>query len=392
MTPTTPSTSLRLTSAALRGLLRQHQPPCISLYEPTHRSYPRSSEEDPIRYRSLLRQAELSLRRKYRPRTFRPILEKLERFVEDTDFWVHAADGLAIFGSPDEFRVFRLQQPVPELLSVADSFHIKPLVRVLQRDERYQILALTLAEVKLYEGTRDALDRVDLTSIPATFEEALSTERTAPFLKVTRSYGGGAGGPAPMYHGHGSRKDERELDRERFFRVIDRQILERFSNRSRLPLLLAALPEHQAHFRELSRNPLLVAQGIEVNPDALSPEQLRNTAWKVLEPFFEEHLARLISTYGEARGHGRGSDRAEEVAEALAHGRVGTLLVEADRRVPGSVDTMTGRVTYSDPADPGTDDVLDDLAEAVLRTRGEVVVVPAERMPTKTGLAAIYRF
>jgi hypothetical protein len=199
-----------------------------------------------------------------------------------------------------------------------------------------------------------------------------------------------------MYHGHGSRKDERELDRERFFRVIDRKILEHFSNRSRLPLLLAALPEHQAHFRELRHNPLLVARGIEANPDALSPEQLREAAWEVLEPFFEARLAKLIATFGEARGHGRGSDRPEEVAEALAQGRVGILLVEADRRIPGRVDAVAGRVTYADrtdpPMDPATEDVLDDLAEAVLRTRGEVVVVPAEEMPTRTGVAAIYRF
>ena len=35
---------------------------------------------------------------------------------------------------------------------------------------------------------------------------------------------------------------------------------------------------------------------------------------------------------------------------------------------------------------------LDDLAELVLRRKGTVVVVPRERMPTTTGLAAIYRF
>jgi hypothetical protein len=28
----------------------------------------------------------------------------------------------------------------------------------------------------------------------------------------------------------------------------------------------------------------------------------------------------------------------------------------------------------------------------VLRNRGQVVIVPAQRMPTDTGLAAIYRF
>jgi hypothetical protein len=36
--------------------------------------------------------------------------------------------------------------------------------------------------------------------------------------------------------------------------------------------------------------------------------------------------------------------------------------------------------------------MLDDLAELVLGKGGEVVVVPRERMPIDSGLAAIYRF
>jgi stalled ribosome rescue protein Dom34 len=36
--------------------------------------------------------------------------------------------------------------------------------------------------------------------------------------------------------------------------------------------------------------------------------------------------------------------------------------------------------------------MLDDLAEAVLRTGGDVVIVPKERMPSTSGLAAILRY
>lgn len=41
---------------------------------------------------------------------------------------------------------------------------------------------------------------------------------------------------------------------------------------------------------------------------------------------------------------------------------------------------------------PETDDLIDDVAEAVTLTGGEVVVVPTERMPVGTGLAATYRY
>jgi len=42
--------------------------------------------------------------------------------------------------------------------------------------------------------------------------------------------------------------------------------------------------------------------------------------------------------------------------------------------------------------DPGVFDVLDDLAEAALRSGGEVIVLEAARMPSRTGAAAVFRY
>jgi hypothetical protein len=397
----TAASAMQPTTADLRALLAPHEPPCISLYEPTHRSYPASSQEDPARYRSLLHRAEESLRQRYPARLVQPVLEKLERFGADSDFWIQAAAGLAIFSSADDLKVFKLQQPVPELLSVADRFQIKPLVRALQRNGRYQVLALTLTEARLYEGTRDTLEPVDLEGLPTTITEALGAELTEPSSKVTRSAAGtGAGAKTPMHHGQGGRKDERPADRERFFRVIDREIFESASKVSRLPLVLAALPEHQAHFRALSHNTFLAATGIQVNPGALTPGELRDAAWRAIEPYFEERVNRLIEAYGKARAHGRGAGRLEDIAAGVAQSRVSTLLVEADRRIPGSVDAVQGTVTIAiaggwmgdSAAELRVSDVLDDLAEAALRTGAEVIVLEADRMPSTCGAAAIFRY
>ena len=95
--------------------------------------------------------------------------------------------------------------------------------------------------------------------------------------------------------------------------------------------------------------------------------------------------ADLRAAYGEAHGHGRGADRLEEIAAALAESRVDTLRVEAHRRIPGRRDGARGGSAQSA-------DVLDDLAGATLRTGGEVIVLEAARMPAKTGAAAVFRY
>jgi len=381
----------QITTAQITELLTDHEPPCVSLYQPTHRHHP-DNHQDPIRYRNLLRELETSLRQKYPTREVRPLLEKFQALARDDRFWNHRTDGLAILATSDTFQVFELQRAVPELLVVADSFHLKPLLRITQSADRYQILCLDRHAAKLYEGNRDALDPVELTDVPSTITEALGEELTEPHQTVA-SYGTGAGkGGRQMYHGHGAKKDEVDIDRDRFFRAIDRGTLEHHSRPSGLPLILAALTEHHAPFREVSHNPHLMAEGIMSNPDALTLDQLRAEAWRKVEPLYLERLAKLVDDYQVAKSRELGSDDLSQVAAAATAGRIGTLLVEANRQIPGRIQPGTGEVQLGELADPDTDDALDDLAELTLRMKGQVVIVPAERMPTTTGLAATYRF
>ena len=234
--------------------------------------------------------------------------------------------------------------------------------------------------------------------------QALGEELTSPQSQA-HSYGtgpaGGAGGARSasgaktggMRHGHASKKDEVESDTERFFRAVDRGIHEHHSKPTGLPLILAALPEYHATFRSISHNTQLVDSGVEMNAEALSADEFRHRAWKVMEPVYLNRLADLVERFGAASTSGRGDDRLPQVSEVAASGRVATLLLEAGRQAPGRLGGTTGAALQpGELSHPAVDDMFDDLAERVIRNGGEVVMVPPERMPSTTGLAAIYRF
>lgn len=378
----------QITTGQLLRLLADHEPPCISLYQPTHRRHP-ENQQDRIRYRNLLKEMEGSLRAKYSTYEVQSLLGKFRALASDDVFWNHRTDGLAILASAATFELFEVQRPFPELVVVANSFHIKPLLRICQSADRFQVLCLNRHGAKLYEGNRYALDPVELKDVPATITEALGDELTEPHLTVA-SYG--AGTDQAMFHGHGSKADEVDNDRDRFFRVIDRAIFKHHSSPSGLPLILAALPEYHAPFRKLSQNPFLIKDGIQKNPESLSGDELRSEAWRVLEPLYLERLAGLIDSFQSARSRHAGSDDLSDVARAAVAGRVATLLIEAERKIPGHIDSATGAIEPGDLSHPEIDDMLDDLAEIVLRMQGEVIVVPANRMPSQSGLAAIYRY
>jgi hypothetical protein len=238
---------------------------------------------------------------------------------------------LAVFSSPGRFELYELQRPVRELLVVADSFHAKPLMRILQSADRFQILCLNRQETKLYEGNRDALDPVELTDFPVTIPAVLGDDLPEP-QHMIGSYGvKGAGGGTAVHHFHGSTRDEVEADMLRFFRAIDRGILEHHSRPSGLPLLLAALPEYHEPFRNVSHNPYLISEGIKTNPDALGVDDLRQEAWQKLEPHYLSRLEKLKADFQNARAQHTGSADLSDVAKAAVTNRVATFLVEADR-------------------------------------------------------------
>lgn len=382
--------SLSLEAAA--GLWETREPPCLSLYQPTHRKYP-ANQQDRIRFRSLVKALEDSLLQKYPTREVRFLLDPFLALAEDDGFWDHTLGGLAVLGAKDVFRVYRLPRPVAELAVVADSFHTKPLMRILQSVDRYQVLGLSRKAMKLFEGDRDALDEIEpAPGVPRTITEALGEELTEPHQTVA-SYGGVGGSSQPMHHGHGGKESEVGTDAERFFRAVDRAILEHHSRPSGLPLILAALPEHHHVFHEVSRNPFLIEESIGIHPDAASSiDDLRQRAWALVEPRYLARLADLVERFGNARSKGLGGDELEQVAKAVVGGRVATLLIEARREVPGRIDAETGSIEFDDLADPEVDDVLDDLGTLTLRLGGQLVVVPTDRMPTDTGIAAIYRY
>lgn len=369
----------------LDDLASPQQAPCLSLYQRTYRWRP-ENQQDPIRFRNLVRELETSLRQKYPAVEVRHLLEPFDAMVHDRDFWDHTLDGLAILSGPSLFRVYRLQRPVADLAVVADSFHTKPLRRFLQSVGRYQVLGLSLTRLQLFEGNRDTLDEIDLA--PGASQIVAGA---APHL-VVGSYGGVGHGTTPVHRGHGGKEDEVQNDTDRFFRAADRAVLEHHSRPSGLPVILAALPEHHHLFHQISNNPFLMVEGLDVNPDTITLEELGKRAWQVIEPQYQAQMASLADEFAVAKSRGSGSDDLAQVAVAAAEGKVATLLIESDRQIAGRLNRTTGGIEPTDPSDTQVDDVLDDLGELVRKMGGRVLVLTADAMPSKTGLAATYRY
>jgi hypothetical protein len=383
------------TAQDLRDLLADHRGPCITIYQQTHRQYP-GILEDPIRFKNLLTRAEEILAAKNSNwRSYKDLLRKIEAVPEaGKEFWTHQLDGMGIFCCPDYFLAVSLQSlPLEDSVTVNDNFRTTPLVRALQATGRYQVLCFEMHNVRLFEGNQFALDAVPLRNVPTSAEQL----KTEPHW--IRHYLNGAGNYGRTAIAKPSTR-EVDLDHEhdaeliRFMRVVDRAIWENHSRQANLPLILCAAAADHPLFMRLSQNDNLMPVGVKLDPHRQSAERIREEAWKIVAPRYQKRVEEIVDAFRTARAQNLASDRPETVTEAAASGRVATLLVDSTKHIRGMVDPVTGYLLRE--ARPEEEsimgDVMDETAERVLRTGGQVLVIPPDVMPTDSGMAAIYRY
>lgn len=198
-----------------------------------------------------------------------------------------------LLAAPGMFRVYRLPRPVADLVVVADSFHTKPLMRITQSADHYHILGLSRNSFKLFEGNRDNLIEVSPVDDGAagTAEEMLGKDAGGR-EGAHRAYGPTGDS---VWSGTDVKQDLADRDMKQFFRAVDQAVMHRYDKSSGMGLILAALPEHHNLFRSVSKNPHLLRDALDVHPDTMSIDTLRERAWQLIQPFYLDRLAGFLS-------------------------------------------------------------------------------------------------
>ena len=112
-----------------------------------------------------------------------------------------------------------------------------------------------------------------------------------------------------------------------------------------------------------------------------------------MQPIYLMKLNQVKEKFLLEKVNSRGSDSLEEVARAVANGRVETLLLEQNRIISGKItDAHSGIIEIGDLNEPEIGDLLDGIAELATEKGAEVIVVSEENMPSLSGLAAIFRY
>jgi Bacterial archaeo-eukaryotic release factor family 7 len=368
--------------ADARGGLR------VSIFLPTHE--PGSEQQDPIRLRNLLREAEgrLATAGLRHPQAKDLLAPGMELAGDPSFWWDIPVGGLALFLAGDGGRHLRLPYHPRELVVVGPRFHVKPLLPLLCGDGRFYLLALSQRRVRLFEGDREGLRELALRDVPADLAEAMRFDDRHEQLQLHQTGPARpAGRPAATFHGHGVGPDDAKDRILRYFREVDHGVQRALGNNT-APLVLAAVDYLRPLYRAASTYPHLLAQGVSGNPDHLDPHTLHRQAWTVVGDRFGSGQRAAAARYRALEHQDLATQDLDRIVPAATAGQVEALLVPLDSERWGTTNPVTGAAQLHREPRPGDVDLLDLAAVETLRHGG--TAYPLE--PGQTRPAAILRY
>ncbi len=365
--------------------------PKVSIYLPTFRSG-KEVEQNAIRFRNLLRQAESGLRDAGESQSRTDTLLKTARDMStDSMVWKYQSDGLAAFISDDGTQTFRVPEHFRELVVVSDRFHIKPLLPLVTSDGLFYVLALSKNHVRLLQGSRHSVNEVPLPDSPGSLAEALQfddPEKQLQFHTGTQPRGGRRDA---VFFGSGNNDQNVKDELRRYCQQIDKGLKSAIPD-PKAPLILAGVEYIHPIFRDAVSHANVLEDGLTGNPDDMSAQDLHSEAWTIIRPRFEQSRERTIARFQELEGKGRTGSDLKEIVPAARNGRVEALFVPVGVQLWGQVDEEAGSITLHKEHKPGDFDLLDYAATHTLAAKGSVYAVSPNNVPNGKHAAAVYRY
>ena len=373
--------------------MADQKPPCISIYMPTHEAGA-ETRQDHILLKNQLSEVEKMLSEKGVSSTdATDLLKPAIDLIEDNDFWQHQNSGLALFINPGQFRYYRVPISFETMTFVGEQFHIKPLLPLLSNDGQFYVLAASQNKVNLYQATRASVQEVDLGSTPRDLATALrydDPEESVQGHSASRSSGKGGDGQM-VFNGQGGGKDSENTDILRFFQAVADGVQNALAGQQ-APLVFMGVDFLFPLYKQANDYPHLMEEAVAYQPDQLSPDEIRDRAFKLVEPRFQSDRKAVSEQYGSLKNNNQATSDLSMILDAAHNGQIDTILIAANAQKWGSFDAGSRQADFHDERTANSRDLLDLAASKALETDAKVYIVDKEEVPDKADAAATLRY
>lgn len=387
-----------LSTSELKSLMVYQNNPCLSIFLPTHRKAGPEMQQDPLRLKNLLHQAEdMLLTRAIENTLIEALLKPIMALLTNQQIWKHPDEGLVILRSLDTFRFYQLPFSIKEKVIVSQHFYLKPLLPLLTSDRYFYILALSQNEVRLLKASRFDVKEIALPkSVPTSLAEAMQYDQPEKMLESHSSASTatrGKGGRRPMiFHGQGAGLVNEKQTILHYFQQIDRGLHELLHDET-APLVLAGVEFLLPIYHEANTYPHLLPEGVRGNSERLKGRDkiLHEQAWPIAKPSMPKEQQNALTEFLNYKDTDRTSSNVSALVPAACYGHIESLFVALDQEQWGTFEPATYTLELHETAASGDEDLLDLAARQTILHGGAVYSLEQDQMPDKALLAAVYR-
>lgn len=353
--------------------LEDVQGPFVTFVLNTHISHQNISLDTTL-VKNFAKAAKKRFEKKFPEIAWQPFQEQIDALLADAAFWREATESVTIILNEKETYVYRLDVPVDDQYYIGSRPYLLGVIKHNQFNYHYYLLALNRDSMKLYEVRNIRAQEVTLPAeAPTDLTKTLGEE-------LTRNESNYSFGATNIYFGVNTKDEEVEIDWINYYTAVDNYLKENFENPEKLPIYLYALPENQAVFKKIAKNPYTdFSKNIALSPIQASEKIIRTH----VEKLNQQLKAAEIASYNELLNR-KFIDQLIDIVPAAKEGRISHLFISTSNFVNESNEMS------SEEFDRRV--VLSQTVDAVLQNDGAVFVLEQAASPDEKSLVAILRY
>lgn len=266
-------------------------------------------------------------------------ISPLNKLYNDHNLLMGFKDNIGIFRTKNTFRILNIASKVENLCVVSTTFHIKPLLKWLQSDRDFLLLGLNKNTISLYRGSMGGIKLVDTMTN--------NSDWSAGYLNEISRHN------KPQLYFAGNKAIVKQLLINSVYKLSDAEKISYRFNRKKIIDLANSI-----------RRKML--------------DETKKSLDKALLDFYWTDDQKLVRK------------NIFQVAKAAVTGQIKKLIIADGINVFGKICKTTGSLSINPTSlDHEDDDILDDIAQKVLMSGGEVLVAPIEDIPNQQLALAI---
>lgn len=354
--------------------------PFVTIMLNTHVAH-QDVEKDQIKFKNFAKEAKKRFEKKYPEKEWKKIQDKIDTLLADASFWRSGTKSVAVFLTPEETLVHRLNIAVDDQYYVGNLPYLLALIKNGQFNYTYYLLALNRDSMKLYFVDNKEITEVMLPEdAPIDVKTALGDELTGGSLNYS-SQGSQTGSKEGVaYHGVNAKDEEVEIDWVNYYQAVDTFFKDKFDNPANYPMYLYALPENQTMFKKYAKTPYYQADAaISGSPAQLDIKKIKEDLGEIADTLSQAEIASYQKLLDK-----KFVDQLPDIALAAKEGRISDLFIATSNLVDGFGE------------DPDTEydrrQVLNNLVADVVKNSGQVFVLEQKDAPDEKSLTAILRY